>query len=67
MLTWIKRFFYDQQTFSSVVGEVVGIAGTAGAFAAANPELIDLGPWGAIAGAFAAYLGGSVSGRTKTQ
>jgi len=67
MIAWLKGFFLDQQTFASVIGDAAGMLGTLGAFAAANPQMIDLGPWGAAAGAFAAYAGGVVSGRRTGQ
>jgi hypothetical protein len=68
MFTFLKEFFVSKQTFTSAMGDLAGVVGVAGAFVVANPQMMgEMGPAASAAAAFAAYLGGAVSGKTTGQ
>ncbi len=63
MLTFIKDFFINKQTFASAMGDVMGLVVLIAATPGIQESLLAISPYAGMVAAAAAYVGGAVSGR----
>ena len=63
VLTFIKDFFINKQTFTSAMGDLMGVGVIIAATPGIQESLLAISPYAAMVAAAIAYAGGAISGR----